>query len=318
MYRYRAYDLLVASELELPEWTPTDDGQAPDLVVCLGGVPEPLADPVEARVTWAARPGLWRQEVPGVARYSVHGAGAEIRVEPTSGSATDVRAFFHDGALAAALHARGRFVLAGGAAALPGGAVAVIGRAGAGVSTAVAELARRGHPALADHKLVVRFGAGGPEVLPAGPTITLWPQSMAWLGLDPEAFPPARDGRPPRRVPASTGGGEPVPLRAVVVLQRRRDADGAAEADRDGAPRGLRVFPTDPHVATTAVLRTTEQRRILGGLGLAREHFLWAARLAGAVPSVRVVRNPKVRTLEALADFVEEWAAEAAPAAVGA
>lgn len=302
MHRYQAYGLVVESEIELPELrpAPTDAGAA-DLRVRLGGVPERIDDPVETRVTWAARPGAWLHEIDGVARYYVHEAGREVCVEPTGGTPADVRSILFASPLGAVFHQRGWFVLHASAAALPGGAVAVAGHSGAGKSTTLAALAGRGHPVLSDDKTVVRFGDDGrAEVLSGYPTMRLWRDAVERVGEAPETLPALREGiekylyRPPafREAPEALG-------LLVVLAKTSALAPAAVEVERLGT-----------HEAVGAVLRQTYRRRIVDGSGLRAAHFAWATRVAAAVPVVRVTRSTHGESVEAVVDTIEGLLAE--------
>ena len=307
MHRYRAYGLAVTSEIELPELVPEVGGGAPDLHVRLGGVPETLADPVEQRVTWAARPGAWLHEIEGVARYYVHDDGREVRIEPTGGSPADIRAFLFASTLGAVLHQRGQFVLHASAVVGPGGtAVAVAGPSGTGKSTSLAALTRRGYRLLTDDKLVVRFGPDGPEGLPGSPTVRLWPDAVRRLGVATDGLPTVREGIDKVLYRPGAFHSDPAPLRALVVLGRQRDSPP------EGTPATLAAERLAPHVAIRALLRQTYRRRIVDGSGMRTEHFAWAARLADSVAVFRLLRPRHGESVEAVADAVERALADAA------
>lgn len=308
-HHYVAYGLHVASDWALPELTeapPAVAATAPDLRVIRGAVPDSIGEPREQRVTWAARPGAWRHEIPGVARYLVHDDGREVVVEPTGGTDADVRAFLFGSTLGAVLHQRQLFVLHGCAVATAHGAVAVAGVSGAGKSTTLAELARRGHPVLSDDKTVVRFGEAGPEVLSGYPTLRLWEDAVVRLGEAPDDLAPLREGRRKYLYRAPAFRSEPAPLRIVVVLTAYRPTAA------DGEEPAVRVERLGAHDAVQALLLQTYRRRIVDGSGLRAEHFAWTARLAGSVPIVQLDRPTPAETVGAVADAVERQLAAAA------
>ncbi len=315
MYRYVAYDFAVESEIELPELVPapaTTTFREPALRVRLGGVPARMEAPDVSRVTWDARPDAWLHEIVGVARFYVHDGGREVRIEPTGGTLADVRALLFASPLGAILHQRGRFALHAGALAMPAGAVAVAGHSGAGKSTTLAELIRRGHPVLSDDKTVVRFGDGGPEVIPGYPTLRLWRDAAERMGEDVAALPVLRAGLEKYLYRADRFETAPTPLRLIVMLSVHHEA-GPGEGDD-----GLRTEWYGPHDAIGAVLHQTYRRGIVDGSGKKAEHFGWAARLAGAVPVVRVVRHGRRDSVTAVADRVEALLAEAVGEAAAA
>ncbi len=312
-YRYTAYGLDVESDLELPELVAADGtAAAPDLRIRLGSVPPRLEDPTESRVLWSARPGEWLQAIDGVGRYYVHDGGRELVIERDGGTDADLRAFLFGTTLGAIFHQRGLFVLHACTVALPGGAVAVAGAPGAGKSTTLAALLKRGHRVLSDDKTVVRFGADGPEVLAGYPTLRLWRDAVNRIGADPDDLPALREGMDKYLYRTQAFQHEPAPLLALVVLGTRRALrPGAPDADAEASE--LLSIPLHGHEAIRAVLRQTYRRRIVNGSGLQAEHFQWAARLADAVPVLRIVRPRHADTVEAIADAVEAAPATAHP-----
>ncbi|WP_420456405.1 hypothetical protein [Rubrivirga sp.] len=318
-HRYTAYGLDIASDLELPELVSADeraDGQEADLRIRLGETPERIEDPAESRVVWSARPGEWLQTINNVARYYVHDGGRELVVERLGGTDADLRAFLFGTALGAVLHQRGQFVLHASAVVLAGGhAVAVAGTAGAGKSTTLAALIGRGHRVLTDDKTAVRFGAGGPEVLPGYPTLRLWRDAVQRIGADPGDLPALREGMEKYLYRAEAFRHEPAPMRALVVLGARAGRGGPEEVESPAEPPEIVSTRVHGHQAVRTVLRQTYRRRIVSGSGLQAEHFQWAARLANAVSVVSIVRPRHGETVDAVADAVEaavEAAAETA------
>ena len=303
-FRYRAYELLIESEVEIPEMVATADGGAPDVRITLGGVPDAIEAPDETRVTWAARPDEWLHEIDGVARYFVTDGGSDVRIEPNGGDPADLRAFLLASTLGAILHQKKLFVLHAGAVATPSGAVAVCGPSGTGKSTTLAELERRGHPVLSDDKTVVRFDADAPEVLSGFPTLRLWHDAVDRIGEDAGALPALRDGIAKYLYRASSFQRERATLKLLVVLHQRRE-NGPAEPDGTEHPGGVWTMPLTPHDGVGVILRQTYRRRIVDGSGLRREHFGWAARLAAAVPVVRVVRPREGESVGAVVDAIE-------------
>ena len=308
MHHYVAYGLHVASEWALPELAeapPDVAATPPDLRVVRGAVPDEIGEPNEARVTWAARPGAWRHEIDGVARYLVHDDGREVVIEPTGGTEADVRAFLFGSTLGAVLHQRRQFALHGSAVAMAAGAVVVMGSSGVGKSTTLAEMARRGHPVLSDDKTVVAFGDDGPEVLSGYPTLRLWEDAVSRIGEATDALPQLREGVQKFLYRADAFQAEPAPLRLLVSLHQRDEAAPDARPDAEDAPGGLLLERLGTHDAVGVVLRQTYRRRIVNGSGLRTKHFPWAARLAASVPVVRVVRPRHRETVAAVADLLE-------------
>jgi hypothetical protein len=118
-------------------------------------------------------------------------------------------------------------VLHAGAVSMPAGAVAFAGRGGAGKSTLIAALARRGHPLLADDAVRVTRHAERHEAHPGYPSLRLWPDVHRSLFGTSAQSRRATHYSAKRRIAAS--GLLPVadgstPLAAICLLDRRRRA----------------------------------------------------------------------------------------------
>jgi len=119
---------------------------------------------------------------------------------------------------------RGYEALHAGAIATPDGAIAITAATGGGKSTLLAELLGRGLALMADDVLVLEArGTEPPLALPAPPLMTVPDARMPTLG---EAAPPhticAIDGERWIAVPVYP---EPLPLKALVLLDRRPASD---------------------------------------------------------------------------------------------
>ena len=122
------------------------------------------------------------------------------------------------------------------AVAIGGGAVVVCGVTGRGKSTLAANLVARGHEAIAEDGIVVRFEGDDPVVWPglAGSMITA-PAARA-IGIDAAEVPADSRGRFLVPVPRVVSG--PTPVVAVVVLMER--AGDRVRLSRPPAPKAHR------------------------------------------------------------------------------
>lgn len=176
---------------------------------------------------------------------------------------------------------RGYEALHAGAVATGAGAVAIAAGAGGGKSTLLAELLRRGERLLADDVAVLEVGADGRPLAHPGPPLMTVPASID----------------PPPGDPLATVGGErwvavptvpePVPLAAVVFLDRR-----------PGAEAGLRPIagPLAPLMASLLRFPRTPERE--------RARFETAAAIAAAAPIWELAADPGV-TPQVLADLLQ-------------
>lgn len=164
---YRAFGLVLASEIPLPELTPATDGGEPDLYILYGsGNPLPTRD--EGVTARFAADGDHFLAWPDVAAFRFRGASC-IEVEPYPDTPVAYLPFPLLGPIMAlALHARGRLTLHASAIDVDGRGVAFVGDKLAGKSTTAAAFLRAGHRLLTDDLLAIgQEERGVPTILPA-------------------------------------------------------------------------------------------------------------------------------------------------------
>jgi hypothetical protein len=110
--------------------------------------------------------------------------GVEIVIDPVAGaSELDVRSYLMGSLFAVICHQRGLLPLHASAIETPQGAVAFLGASGAGKSSLVAFLARRGHRVVADDICIVNPAAPHEQrVLPVAPWLKLWDATLEAMG----------------------------------------------------------------------------------------------------------------------------------------
>jgi hypothetical protein len=173
----------------------------------------------------SARPGRLLRVVPGVGRFLARdGLALEIAVEPEADPAA-VDALAHGGVLGALIHQRGELPLHATTLVTPDGrgAVALAGDSGAGKSTTAYELLRRGWRMLSDDLTRVTIVDGRPLAWPGRASTRLLLDACDAFGLDPTRLAPA-PAWPDKYVVPVTRWNEPLPLAAVVCLQRSEGA----------------------------------------------------------------------------------------------
>ena len=90
---------------------------------------------------------------------------------------------------AIALHQQGLAVLHGGAVLINDQAVLFLGDKGEGKSTMIGFLMKQRFPVISDDICPISFRPGtSASILPSFPKIKLWPNSMEYLGRDPEKY----------------------------------------------------------------------------------------------------------------------------------
>ena len=312
MYRYTAYELDIASELELPELVPAEGTPpgTPDITIRLGSTPPEIENVTFRRPVWTVNHDAWLQEIEDVGRYYVHRGGTEVVIERTGGTDAELRCYFFGTVLGAIFHQRHQFVLHACAVTKHGGAIVLTGNSGSGKSTTLATLLERGYELLSDDKTILRFGDDGPEVLSGYPTMRLWGDAAERMHLDPATLPELLPGKGKYLYQTPAFRHEPAPLRALVMLHVPRPVSKGGPPDE--ALTGVETRYLSVHRGIQTILRQTYRRSILNGLGLQAEHFQWATRIGDAVPVIRIVRPRLGDTVEAVADAVDAVAASTA------
>ncbi|HKP34744.1 MAG TPA: hypothetical protein VJT70_08205 [Sphingomicrobium sp.] len=272
---YELFGLRLRSDIALPELFPAPREDAPDVVIRVGELGEP-----------PAQPGLTATEdallltVAGVGRYRIRG-GEEIVVDATPGvPERNVRLYLLGSAMGALLHQRGLLPLHANAIEIDGQAVAFMGESGAGKSTVAAWFHDRGFRVIADDVCVVKFdGDERALACPGLPRLRLWEEAL-------EAT-----GRPVAEYPRSYLGDDDF---------RKYDVSISANAARKACAIGA-VFVlarSDDVVvdrlsgieAIQAVFDNTYRGSYLGRVNGHRAHWSAAVRLIRNVPLYRLAR----------------------------
>ena len=299
IFWYRAYGLTISSEIACFAFLPHEavDGQAAQVEISLGEVPQRLEDPRALGVLFQAAPGRFLLSIPGVARYLALD-GRRILVERQPGSREDeVSLFLHEPVFAALLQQRMLLTLHGSAVQTPKGGVAFIGHSARGKSTLAAALAQRGYPVVADEICALDLsGDGAPTLNPAGPYLYLWADMLEELGLGGQDLAPVRPGKQKFAYPlGSNFGGEAVPLSAIYCLSYSNQPEPRLEA-----VEGLNRF--------ALVKQYTYMPRFIDGFGLQAGFFRQAMALAKLPRFSRLIQPERpVRLKDALALLEADW-----------
>ena len=303
MPTYRCYELVLRSELELPELEPDHlPTSRPDVTIELGPVGTRPASALE--LPW----GLWRAgdtcgiDIPGVARYEVS-RGQRIVVDVAPGAdEREVRLYLLGTMLGAILMQRGNLVLHGNAIRVGESAAVVVGRSGSGKSTLAAEFARHEFDLLSDD--VVPVDAEG-RALPGYPRIKLWDDALESLGLQASGFERVIGKRAKYHVPISRGRLEALPLRCVYVLETHAGAE-------------LRLRVAEGVDAFNLLHEHTYRRELIADRLASAQHLEQCARVVRQARVVRVIRpeatmTPASTATAILADIERHLAAAAHP-----
>ena len=305
---YTAYGLRVRSPVPLP-FARRPEGRAggredtpgagePDVAVRLGAVPAALPGPADRRRTpggravWEASSGAFLIGLHGVARYLVTG-GCEVVIEPRGGGDREMGAGLAGAVWTALLLQRGIVTFHASAAEFEAGAALFLGRSGAGKSSLLGALLKRGRAMLADDVAGVVLDAGGrPVALPAYPRLRLCEDAVDALGWRGQAR--EREWMQPEkyRMPVPRFRASPLRVCALFLLA-------------SGHGNGIGIEPVPPSAAVEALGMRAWRKPLVIGLRRRQAHFRVVTAMAQQAPVARVVRPSRSLRLGALADRIE-------------
>lgn len=302
-FHHRAYELLIASELQLTGLPLLDAaGAAADVSITLARDLPELEGATIRESWWQVSPSAFRMEVAGVAAYQVE-MGRRILIRPDAGAdMAEVRIFLMGSAMGALLYQRGLFPLHGSAVETAWGAMVFVGPSGIGKSTLAAHFHRSGYRLLCDDVCAItRDGDGRPQVLPAFPHLRLKTDAVHRL-YGEDAHPLSRFDVDKFVLPLGEGHAlAPVPLGAVHVLT---DAEGG-----DPSLQILRGFDR-----IQALADNLYRPHFLQGMQTRGEVLRLAGEIAQSAEVVQLSRRRDAAHLDGLVLWLEhDWEGRSRP-----
>lgn len=285
MLYYSAYSLRIGSEIPLLELQPADVGGDVDIRLKAA---RPLNSPQS--IQWN---GDFRKiasfSYPKAGRFQVRdGRQVIVTPEPGAGSAL-LRLYVQGMMLAALLHQRGLFVLHSSIVCRNGLGIAFVGPVGAGKSTLASGFHARGYTVVADDNAAIDLGRTPPTVLPAFPSLKVYPDVAAALGYNPASLHPVHDSQVKRAQPVPEGfTTTPVPLAAIYIL------------DREVEPVVSRLTPLE--TVTELIRHSVPTRWGVAGNGA---HLKMCAALASRVPAFRVRTFATLQEIQGVIDRIQ-------------
>ncbi|AZO17093.1 serine kinase [Mesorhizobium sp. M2A.F.Ca.ET.043.05.1.1] len=218
---YRAYGLVIGSEVALPELEPTRPA-TPDLEIAVGRVDLPgrasrdatafRFEPTRQYLSWQA-----------VGTFLISGAN-RIDVDPAPGVDDPLLAFPLLGpVMALALHQRGLLVLHASAIEVDGKSVIFMGDKGAGKSTTAGAMIRAGHRLLTDDVVALDLSdPDRPMILPGFPQLKLAADAAGAIRLEQAEVRPQVHPQIDKAQHRLRDGfaAEAVPVSRIYVLER--------------------------------------------------------------------------------------------------
>ncbi|MDR3701283.1 MAG: hypothetical protein P4L56_16675 [Candidatus Sulfopaludibacter sp.] len=284
MLYYSAYNLRIGSEIPLLELPPAQTGGDVDIRLT-------EARPLDGTqsIQWRANPGAEaRFSYPRAGQFQVCG-GREVIVTPEPGAESALLRLYVQGMmLAAILHQRGLFVLHASIVSAGGRCFAFVGSVGAGKSTMASGFHARGYSVVADDNAALSLRNSPPTVLPAFPSLKIYPEVAAALGYSRSYLRPVHESQVKHAQPVLDGfSSGPVPLDAIYVLDR----EAAAEVSRLSAVETMREL----------IRHSVPTRWGVEGDGT---HLQMCAQLANLVPVYRVRTFHNLQEIRAVLDRI--------------
>ena len=192
MFKYKFYDLFIASDKALSELTTHDKGNV-DIYVRCASSSENIHSPSQWFPHWYLSNGeLWLSfaKMNGgyllrfneLADIYVSNCGSEIvYMQKCEIPQQTINHLLLDQVIPLVINLRGGEALHASAVLTPQGVVAFSGKAGSGKSTLAANFLKAGYPLLGDDCLVFSEKNQGIYAIPAYPGLRLWEDATAWL-----------------------------------------------------------------------------------------------------------------------------------------
>ncbi len=179
MFQYKAYSLNINSEIEFPEFMPSEK-QEFDVEIVLGKTPDQLVgENVVTKVRYQATKNEVLYLLKGAGKIYIS-KGTSIIVEPIENPDWEhLKNHVRSRAIAAILHQRKWAILHGSAIYKNGKAIIFIGRSGAGKSTFLGAFIKKGYDFISDDLCLIKKTKEGQILLfPAYPQVRLWENSI--------------------------------------------------------------------------------------------------------------------------------------------
>jgi hypothetical protein len=293
MQRYTAYQLLIESELPLPELEPAAHSNGPaDVTIRWGGVERkrPGSASGEDHIWATANEVMFC--FPGSAAFMIS-QGREIIIERLAGATdADIRAVLTGSVMAVLLHQRGYLILHASCVSKDGYAIAFAADSGTGKSTLAAAFDSRGYCLVADDIVAIDMeNATGPRIFPGFFQMKLSEQTARFIGADWDrlvqlGLEGEKRGHRAKGKPAQSS----MALRCVYL-----PADHHCE----------QIETLTPQQSFGQLINHSYVLSLLSHTHTQSNHFRQAARLAATVPVRKLHRRRSLDLLPAVVTMVE-------------
>lgn len=291
---YRLGGLTIASELDLPGLPPAQ-AHPIDVVIRIGHPPK-LEDAREVEPRCLANDLEYLHTFPEVASFYIRG-GEEIIVHPFDLNRLDeIRSLLHSQIFAVLFSRRGLLPLHASAVSVDGKVFGFLGRSGAGKSSLVAYLSRRGYQVVADDlTLLNRTHQGVTEVTPCGLWLKLWRDTLDALGEPVKGLETIAGKNSKYRFPLTTGPTDPeesLPLAGLFVLEST-------------AGEEVLISPLEPAAAVAKLMLYSYPILLIHRLGGNAELFHQCGEILEKVPMWTFTRPWNLGSIEKSVDTLQ-------------
>lgn len=279
---YKAYNLCIASELQLPELIETEG--EPDVIVRFGKVENSTAMQQERGKNVVG-------EIPEVGEFFIHN-GQEIVMNPLPGvDEALLRTVLLGPALCVLLRQRGLLVLHASCIEINHKGVAFMGGSGWGKSTLATAFHTQGYAVLTDDVMPIQMTPGQPLVFPAYPQFKICPEAAVSLGHDTKSLLPISQNASKLAYKISRGFQEnPLPLQRIYVLAKGSNHE---------------ITRLQPQEAFVDLVRHTRAISLITDPEFMASHLRLCTELIKNISFCRFTRKPSLTDLPELVRLVE-------------
>lgn len=280
---YKAYNLCIASELQLPELIETES--EPDVIVRFGKVDNATAMQQDRGKNVVG-------EIPEVAEFFIHD-GREIVMNPVPGvDEALLRTVLLGPALCVLLRQRRLLVLHASCIDINNKGVAFMGGSGWGKSTLATAFHTQGYAVLTDDVMPIQMTSRQPLVFPAYPQFKIWPEAAASLGQDTNSLLPISQNASKLAYKISRGFQQtPLPLQRIYVLAKGSNHE---------------ITWLQPQEAFVELVRHTRAISLITDPEFMASHLRLCTELIKNVSFCRFTRKPSLTDLPELVRLVED------------
>ncbi|MCS7461010.1 aldolase [Paenibacillus doosanensis] len=269
---YKAFDLSIASGMELPELPVIHRSTGRADVEIIVDPAARFGAGLESRPYYHdVRNGEVTFHVPGNANYSIR-EGRVITVAPLPSADEGLTRLYVLGTcMGALLMQRRKYPLHGSAVAIGGKAYAIVGESGAGKSTLASAFIQAGYTLVSDDLISVSLSPVDETavVTPSFPQQKLWRESLEQFGMETGTYRSIYGRETKYSVPVATHYcAQPLPLGGVIELVKTEEPE-------------VSIHPISKLDRLQTLFRHTFRHFLIPRLGLMEWHFQTSAAIAG-------------------------------------